>query len=175
MAKTEVLKKFLKKALETDGDLAEVGVYEGGSAIALCQLKGDRILHLFDTWEGMPKGFVFRDLDKKEIYEGLYKADIGICVKKLAPYPEVHFYKGIFPYTAEPIKDKRFCFVHIDIDTYRSTFLALDFFYPRLNIEGMIVIHDYYNGVKAAVDDFLLYREVKFSTCQWDTYAVIQK
>src|SRR4051812_43432638 len=36
------------------GDFAEVGVYQGASARILCEIKGDRQLHLFDTFEGLP-------------------------------------------------------------------------------------------------------------------------
>ncbi len=38
------------------GELAEVGVYEGSTARILCELKGDRSLHLFDTFAGLPEG-----------------------------------------------------------------------------------------------------------------------
>ena len=34
------------------GELAEVGVYQGGSAKLICEVKGDLPLHLFDTFEG---------------------------------------------------------------------------------------------------------------------------
>ena len=37
-----------------DGDLAEVGVYCGGSAKLICEAKGDSALHLFDTFNGIP-------------------------------------------------------------------------------------------------------------------------
>ncbi len=36
------------------GELAEVGVYKGGSAKLICEAKGNSILHLFDTFEGLP-------------------------------------------------------------------------------------------------------------------------
>src|SRR6516225_4485441 len=36
------------------GDIAEVGVYRGGSARLLCEVRGNRSLHLFDTFEGLP-------------------------------------------------------------------------------------------------------------------------
>ena len=36
------------------GALAEVGVFGGGTARVICEVKGDRPLHLFDTFEGLP-------------------------------------------------------------------------------------------------------------------------
>ena len=34
--------------------MAEVGVYQGVSAKLICEAKGDKELHLFDTFEGLP-------------------------------------------------------------------------------------------------------------------------
>src|SRR5665811_557353 len=36
------------------GDIAEVGVYRGGSARLICEVQGARGLYLFDTFEGLP-------------------------------------------------------------------------------------------------------------------------
>lgn len=38
-----------------EGDMAEVGVYQGGSAKIICEAKDQRALHLFDTFAGLPK------------------------------------------------------------------------------------------------------------------------
>ena len=40
------------------GDIAEVGVYKGGTAKLICMNKGDKTLHLFDTFEGIPEVFI---------------------------------------------------------------------------------------------------------------------
>ena len=37
-----------------EGDMAEVGVYQGGSAKLICEAKGKSNLYLFDTFEGLP-------------------------------------------------------------------------------------------------------------------------
>ena len=42
-------RRFTKKI---DGDIAEVGTYRGGSAKLICEAKGEKKLHLFDTFEG---------------------------------------------------------------------------------------------------------------------------
>ncbi len=34
------------------GDIAEVGVFRGGTARVICEAMGERKLHLFDTFEG---------------------------------------------------------------------------------------------------------------------------
>ena len=45
----------VKRTQKVPGDIAEVGVYKGGSAKIICSAKGDKSLHLFDTFEGLPK------------------------------------------------------------------------------------------------------------------------
>jgi len=36
------------------GEIAEVGVYRGGSARLMCEVLGKRSIYLFDTFEGLP-------------------------------------------------------------------------------------------------------------------------
>ena len=139
------------------GDIAEVGTYKGGSAKLICKVKGNKSLHLFDTFEGLPSPSTSID-DLKQFKEGRLLASYEKVKNYLKDYAYVYFYKGIFPYTAEPIHDKRFSFVHLDADLYLSTLDSLKFFYPRLNKGGIIISHDYINspGVRKAFDEFFV-------------------
>lgn len=134
------------------GDIAEVGVYKGGSAKLICEAKGERPLHLFDTFEGIPE---VADIDHG-LYKGKHAAVFEAVKDYLKGYEAVNFYKGLFPGTAEPLKDSTFSFVHLDVDTYSSTADCLDFFYPRMNRGGVILSHDYTTraGVRKAFDEF---------------------
>lgn len=71
-------------------------------------------------------------------------------------YPNVFFYKGLFPETARPAENKTFAFVHLDVDLLSSTFDALKFFYPRMEKEGVILSHDFSTtiGVRKAFHDY---------------------
>ena len=75
----------------------------------------------------------------------------------LAGRPDVSFYKGLFPGTAGPVRDRRFSFVHLDVDLKSSTLACLEFFYPRMLPGGVILSHDYsyLDGVRAAFGEFL--------------------
>ena len=44
----------LKAVKDLAGDIAEIGVYKGGTAKLICELKGNKNLYLFDTFEGLP-------------------------------------------------------------------------------------------------------------------------
>jgi O-methyltransferase len=148
----DCLYKYAKRALRTEGDFAEVGVYQGGSAEVICRIKGDRPLHLFDTFEGLPPLGVY---DTNIIDHHDYKASEE-GVREFLNYPNVIFHKGLFPNFSGSIEDTRFCFVHIDVDLYQSTIDALKFFYPRVNSGGVILGHDYpiTEGVAKAFHEF---------------------
>ncbi|EPA05240.1 TylF/MycF/NovP-related O-methyltransferase [Candidatus Nitrosarchaeum limnium] len=139
------------------GDMAEVGVYQGGSAKIICEVKGNNKLHLFDTFEGLPK------ISDKDTHFGIKywtdkqfsNTDIESVRKYLKDYEDVSFYKGKFPDTSVPVTDSKFSFVHLDVDLYESTTECLKFFYPRLVKGGIILTHDYHtNGVHSAFTEF---------------------
>ena len=48
------LYSIVKAQSNLEGEMAEVGVYQGGSSKIICETKGDRKLHLFDTFQVFP-------------------------------------------------------------------------------------------------------------------------
>lgn len=144
----------VKRTRKIPGDIAEVGVYKGGSAKIICSVKGDRHLHLFDTFEGLPQ---VDEIDAVwPFYEGKFAASYDNVRDYLKHQTNVSFYKGIFPHTAGPIEDKTFSMVNLDVDCYESTKQCLEFFYSRMSRGGIILSHDYTTtaGVRKAFDDF---------------------
>ncbi|RPJ62402.1 MAG: macrocin-O-methyltransferase [Acidobacteria bacterium] len=150
-----VLLMAVDSVQKLSGFFAEVGVFRGGSAELICELKGDRPLHLFDSFEGLPEP---GGLDSSsEFYQGRF-SDTGyrqVC-DRLAGYKNVFVHQGWFPETADCVKNDEFCLVHIDVDLYETTRSALEFFYPRMVPGGVIISHDYVtaDGVRKAVDEF---------------------
>jgi hypothetical protein len=135
------------------GDMAEVGVYEGATARLICEAKGDRTLHLFDTFCGLPPD--------SEADDGVHRLHQYACSRRsveayLTDFPHVEFHEGRFPASAQELPERRYSFVHLDVDLYESTRDCLIYFYPRMAPGGMIVSHDYsmLAGVKRAVDEF---------------------
>ena len=143
---------------ELDGDMAEVGVYQGGSAKIICDVKRNRKLFLFDTFKGLPE---LSDIDtlfgKKHWKKNQFNDTSLEAVKDyLSSYENVQIIKGEFPKTADSIGDSKFSFVHLDVDLYRSTIECLKFFYPRLVNGGIILVHDYHSdGIQKAFKEFL--------------------
>ncbi len=140
------------------GDIAEVGVYKGGSARIIREASMGKNLHLFDTFEGLPS--LSKEDKSLELKEGLYSYKLDDVKENLKNYKDIYYYSGVFPFTITPVRDTKFSFVHLDIDLYESTLSALEFFYPRLSLGGIILSHDYPNlrGVKKAFDEFFLYK-----------------
>jgi hypothetical protein len=134
------------------GDMAEVGVYKGGTAKLISEVKGDVPLHLFDTFSGLPE---LDEVDRDFFREGWFVSRLEHVQDYLKAYEQVHFYPGLFPQTSAPIADKVFSFVHIDADLYQSIVDCLGFFLPRLGPQGILLVHDYQlPGVKKALTDF---------------------
>jgi len=147
-----IISLVTRLALTISGDFAEVGVFGGGSAKIICMAKKARHLYLFDTFQGMPKPAK----EDTGIAEFTLRASIEDVERELSSYPNVHIYKGLFPQTAEGIRNKTFAFVHLDADLYESTKQSLEFFYPRMVKGGIILMHDYQRikGVTKAIDEF---------------------
>lgn len=61
-----------------NGDYAEVGVFKGTSAKVICEIKGDKKLYLFDTFDGIPS---VEKIDTK-FSEKLFKSNYDYVKKK---------------------------------------------------------------------------------------------
>jgi hypothetical protein len=156
----------LRLVKDYSGSIAEVGVYKGGSAYLLGKFSNGKKLFLFDTFQGLPdfadanlndlknkepqKGWL-NDSSIKEVESYVYSS--GIEPKNLI------IKEGIFPETASDLFDEEYSLVHLDSDLYNTTKDGLEYFYPRLQRGGRIIVHDYNccgcPGVKKAVDEFL--------------------
>jgi hypothetical protein len=150
------VKEILSSGIE--GSFVELGVYKGNSAKILKDLAPERKLHLFDTFEG----FSEKDLnvESKEIHKDHFKDSLLDEVKSFFKNDKkVYFYPGYFPDTANAFdKTEVISLLHLDADLYKPTKSALEFFYPKVQKKGFIIIHDYFSGawpgVKKSVDEF---------------------
>jgi hypothetical protein len=141
------------------GDVAELGVYRGNSAAVLAHYarQHNRAVFLFDTFQGFDTGD-FIGVDANKIHEF---ADTSLdLVREVVGDESVTYVKGYFPGSiTETVEKRRFAIAHVDCDLYEPMKAALEFFYPRLSMGGLMIIHDYANpcweGPKQAVDEFL--------------------
>lgn len=144
---------------ELSGSVAELGVYKGAFASMINQLFPDRVLYLFDTFEG----FDDKDIEIEEKYnyskndQSFSDTSVEFVMNKMAHPNNCIIKKGYFPESALDIEDK-FVFVSIDTDLYKPIYEGLTFFYPKLVKGGYIFVHDFnnkrYKGARKSVMDY---------------------
>lgn len=139
------------------GDIAEVGVYRGGTATILGHFadQSGKKLHLFDTFAGMPETDALKDWHKKGDFSD---TSLDHVKANLSSVRNATFHQGFFPATAGTVQSSTFCFVHVDVDIYQSVKDCCEFFYPRMQTSGTMLFDDYGKftcpGAFEAVDEF---------------------
>jgi hypothetical protein len=148
---------LVRATAKLGGCMAEVGVYQGGSARLIREADTSRFLHLFDTFEGLPElAATDTAVRSGRFQKGRCSYPLENVRNYLGDCDRVQFHKGLFPVTGEAVKNERFSFVHADVDLYSSTWGVFEFFYPRLLRGGIIVSHDFATarGVREAIEEF---------------------
>lgn len=157
--KLYVLYRFAKDAVRREGDVAELGVYRGGSARLLAEIFRSKApqkkILLCDTFEGMPPSDAKEDIF---ITNDLSDTDYEKVKRYMGDFGNVVFYKGAFAETFPAIPNSIFSFVHVDCDLYGSVLECCDYFYPKMANGGVILFDDYgflcAPGAKKAVENF---------------------
>lgn len=156
-----MLQTLVPRLNEVEGDIAELGVYQGAFAWQMNLLFPKRQLHLFDTFHGFNENDIASELVPLQTKGKVDFTDTSATsVLSRMPHPEqVVLHVGYFPDTARAL-DCRFALVSIDADLYAPTLAALHYFLPRMNRGGILLLHDYDNprfpGVAHAVRDYEL-------------------
>ena len=164
-----VLRGLVDHALSVPGDFVECGCWRGLSAIQIAAaIRRSGTPHsflIFDSFEGLSE---FREEDKagpsyvaeRELeVRKTFVAGESIVRSNLEEFADFcEYYAGWIPARFEEMKDRRFSFVHVDVDLHDPTRDCLDFFWPRLAVGGVLLIDDYghssYPGSQIAVDTF---------------------
>ena len=154
----------LRATSHLNGDIAELGTFKGGSAKLIQTFKRkDKKLHLFDTWEGIPANS-----------EGFTKEQFAASFEDVKRFigDDACFHKGYFPQTTT--EEATYSFVHLDGDIQQSIYDGLNYFYPRMEKGGIIIIHDWgLMGVKLAF--FSYFKDRQPMTFSHGTQAMVIK
>jgi O-methyltransferase len=164
------------------GAFVECGVWRGGcsGAMAYAGRKNSRLIHLFDSFEGLPEPVSAVDGALSVQYSdnrarGELKA-IGQCVAPIEDvrtllsvlridFSKVVFHKGWFqdtlPTDAQSIGS--IAVLRLDGDWYESTKVCLNYLYDKVSPGGYVIIDDYghWEGCKRAIDEFFQVRRIK--------------
>lgn len=158
------------------GDLVECGVWRGGSCMnmALTSLqrgRQDRLIYLFDTYEGMaaPEAIDVDLLGRTatELLTSPTESESTKCFAPLAivqenmrstgyPMEKVRLVKGLVETTIPSLAPQQIALLRLDTDWYASTRHELEHLYPRLATGGILIIDDYghWRGSKKATDEY---------------------
>lgn len=145
---------------KVQGNVAELGVYQGEFSWKINKVFYDRTLYLFDTFEGFDKKDIEKDENINQEYAVIHLKDTSVqkVLEKLPNPEKCIIKKGYFPDTFDLDSDEKFAFVNIDVDLYTPILEGIKTFYPRLSKGGYIMIHDYNNdffeGAKQAVIEY---------------------
>ncbi len=136
------LNEFMKLAVDLDGDTAECGVFEGASSYLICQRTRhtSKQHHVFDSFQGLSEP---AEIDGNWWEKGKLSASEEIVRQNLREFSHVRYYPGWFPERFHEVAHLKFSFVHIDVDLYQPTKDAVEFFYPRLSVGGVMMFDDY--------------------------------
>jgi hypothetical protein len=159
---------------EVAGDVAECGVARGLSSMELCLAiapgrpgwRGEGF-HIFDSFEGLSEPRAEdRDVsgmdaqEARRIQDMMHRGNMAFPLDQIREvfrphFPDVAFHPGWIPASFDGLPEKRYRFVHVDVDLYQPTLDAFEYFFPRLEAGGVMVTDDYnWPGGRKAVDEF---------------------
>ncbi len=141
----------------------EVGSFKGGSAYflatAFLAAVGKELpVHVVDTFEGHPASKIGKD-EPKQVVGQFSRTSYDDVREYLSHFAKIKVHKGEFTTVVSKLKDERYGLAHIDVDLRESTLDCLEFFGPRMERGGVIVLDDFQAakcpGVEAAAEDYL--------------------
>ena len=165
------------------GDVVEIGVYKGGSMLAMILTNTDmkRNFWLYDTFEGMTTPSKYDiDLNNNSAQELMKCSKDIMCIASLEEVKNninsnINISSDRITYVVGDIlKNSVFpeslAVLRLDTDFYDSTVYELTHFYNLVSPGGYVIIDDYghWKGCRKAVDEFLQkHPEIKLQTIDY--------
>jgi len=148
----EILKYCVRQA-PADGLLLEFGVATGKSINSIAAAVSDRVVHGFDSFEGLP-----------EDWSGHVETRGSFSRKGQLPKvrSNVRLHKGWFRDTLKKFRDEcpgPVAFLHIDCDLYSSTREVLQGLADRLRVGTVIEFDEYFNYPNWQQHEFRAWQE----------------
>lgn len=176
----------LHRSTPVGGDVCEFGVAQGATSALIANeiAPGDRQLHLFDSFEGLPapteQDQLIDDIDglgSMQAYEGKMSNPVELVRSRLAaigfPASRTTIHAGFF--ADEAPQNQRFpsavSFAYVDFDFYQPILDALVFLDKVTSAGSIIIVDDYdffSSGAKQAVDEFVAERSSRYTSVPAD-------
>lgn len=190
------LARHVITAIETavPGDFVECGVWRGGSSFLMALLAkqrgSDRVVWLFDSFEGLPppepidgaKALEWAEAKDSPTFYDNCRATLDQVkqgARELGLESNTRFVKGWFEQTlpAAGREIGAIAVLRIDGDWYSSVRCCLDHLYDRVSPGGVVILDDYYawDGCAIAVHEFLGERKLAHRIRPCGTGALFRK
>ena len=167
------------------GDFVECGVWKGGSSAAIARTlnylgKSDRILWMYDTFEGMSPptdsdvDFLGQSADKLLDEQDIAKSASIWCRSPLDEVkqtmrdtgyrqPNIRFVVGKVEDTLSQSAPQNTAILRLDTDWYESTRYELEVLFPSLSDGGVLIVDDYghWQGCRKAVDEYFAENDIR--------------
>lgn len=157
-----------------EGDVAECGVFQGGTLRLLATTLPNKRVIGFDTFAGLPAE-AWSEGEPHAIGD-FSQSSLDLVKQHTADLPNVELVAGVFPGSAGRYNDASFAFVYLDFDYYLSTRDAITWFLPRMSAGGIVVFDDVgwrrCPGVQRAIDEAGLRVE---SSAPYQAYYQVSK
>ena len=184
-ANINILTEMIERTRSLTGAVADCGVYKAASTVgmALFMRQHDirKQIYAFDSFQGFSPESLARDLNlgganNEDRKKGGF-SDFGLeqVKSKILRFrlDNVTLVPGYFNQSFKTLPpDIHFSFVHLDVNLYESYREGLEFFYPRLDSSGIILLDEYndppWPGCNKAVDEFLAGKPEKLQMASRD-------
>ena len=170
---------YLHQSLKRPGDICEFGVAQGATSALLANeiRHTDKLLWLFDSFEGLPKptgkDTLLHDifsLGAMEKYAGTMAYGVNEVWERLEaisyPPARVKIVPGFIESTiSQGALPERVCFAYVDFDFYEPILIVLNYLNEHLSRGGCIVVDDYgffSSGAATAVNEFLAAHSLEY-------------
>ena len=185
-ANINILLDLVERVSGIDGDIAECGIYRGATLIPLAvylkQKESKKVVFGLDSFVGFDDSVNF-DIklggahDTQKRHRGFEDTSYDDVVERIVKFhldDTVQLIKGYFENTLGMLSNNRFSFVHLDCDIYSSYKQCLEFFYPRMNKGGIVLLDEYndppWPGCNKAIDEFFRTRANKLQLIERNNY-----
>ena len=168
---------FINKTKKLEGEILELGVYKGGmtilSANLLQSLYSKKTIFACDSFSGIPYEDKFSNVAHSVGQFGdTSKEYVEKKIKKFKHSKHVTLIPGLFEDTLyQKLSKQTFSLVLLDCDVYDATKFALEFVFPRMTKNGIIMLDDYERsytekplwGATKAIDEFIQKNNLKIN------------
>jgi predicted O-methyltransferase YrrM len=140
-------------AVAVDGHYLEFGVFTGGTIRFIARRIGQRVIHGFDSFQGLPEAWAGFNLARDTF-------DLGGRLPRVPKNVRLH--RGYFEESLPTwLRDNsgQVAFIHLDCDLYSATKTVLRLIAPRVASGTLVLFDEYFNYPNWEQHQFKAFRE----------------